>query len=162
MRKKVMLMNKTEDLIEWLKGVAKEHNITVLTESQWPSDWVPQSQIELRCVWYNPNWFPACERPLTLAHEIGHILSGDEVSLSCNYCSVNEKAESDGDLIAIMLLLDYCRTHDITFETKQQLIEAFRIPISMTESVDRATNFTLFAMRKKYRELAISSTDVFI
>ena len=140
-----MLMNKTEDLIEWLKGVAKEHNITVLTESQWPSDWVP-----------------ACERPLTLAHEIGHILSGDEVSLSCNYCSVNEKAESDGDLIAIMLLLDYCRTHDITFETKQQLIEAFRIPISMTESVDRATNFTLFAMRKKYRELAISSTGVFI
>lgn len=55
-----MLMNKMEDLIEWLKGVAKEHNITVLTESQWPSDWVPQSQIELRCVWYNPNWFPAC------------------------------------------------------------------------------------------------------
>ena len=157
-----MLMNKMEDLIEWLKGVAKEHNITVLTESQWPSDWVPQSQIELRCVWYNPNWFPACERPLTLAHEIGHILSGDEVSLRCNYCSVNEKAESDGDLIAIMLLLDYCRTHDITFETKQQLIEAFRIPISMTESVDRATNFTLFAMRKKYRELAISSTGVFI
>lgn len=61
-----------------------------------------------------------------------------------------------------MLLLDYCRTHDITFETRQQLIEAFRIPISMTESVDRATNFTLFAMRKKYRELAISSTGVFI
>ena len=40
MRKKVTLMNKMEDLIEWLKGVAKEHNITVLTESQWPSDWV--------------------------------------------------------------------------------------------------------------------------
>ncbi|MCR1879136.1 hypothetical protein [Limosilactobacillus reuteri] len=155
-------MNEMEDLIEWLRGVAAENNITISVENQWPSDWVPQSQNEMRHIWYNPNWLPIRERPLTLAHEIGHILSGDEVSFSCNYCSINEKAEGDGDLIAIMLLLDYCRTHDITFETKQQLIEAFQIPTSMTESVDRATNFKLFAMRKKYRELAISSTGVFI
>ena len=26
-------MNKMEDLIEWLKGVAKEHNITVLLKA---------------------------------------------------------------------------------------------------------------------------------
>ncbi|MBB1095221.1 ImmA/IrrE family metallo-endopeptidase [Limosilactobacillus agrestis] len=155
-------MNDMEDLIEWLRGVATEHNITVFTESQWPSNWVPQSQIEMRCVWYNPNWFPACERPLTLAHEIGHILSGDGPSNSCNYCSVNEKAESNGDLIAIMLLLKYCRTHDITFETKQQLIEAFKIPTSMVKSVDRATDYTLYSMRKKYSELAATSTGVFI
>ena len=155
-------MNEMEDLIEWLRGVAAENNITISTENQWPSDWVPQSQNEMRHIWYNPNWLPTRERPLTLAHEIGHILSGDDVSLSCNACTVNEKAEGDGDLIAVMLILKYCRTHNITFETKQQLVDAFKIPASMIKSVDRATNYTLFAMRKRYYELAASSTGVFI
>lgn len=155
-------MNEMEDLIEWLRGVAAENNITISTENQWSSDWVPQSQIELRRVWYNPNWLPAYERPLTLAHEIGHILSDDAAKINCNHCSVSEKAEGDGDLIAVLLILKYCQTHDITFETRQQLIEAFKIPASMVKSVDRATNFTLFTMRKRYHELAASSTGVFI
>lgn len=43
-------MNEMEDLIEWLRGVAAENNITISTENQWSSDWVPQSQIELRRV----------------------------------------------------------------------------------------------------------------
>ena len=31
-------MNEMEDLIEWLRGVAAENNITISTENQWPSD----------------------------------------------------------------------------------------------------------------------------
>ncbi len=36
-------MNEMEDLIEWLRGVAAENNITISTENQWPSDWVVSS-----------------------------------------------------------------------------------------------------------------------
>lgn len=142
MAKEILLMyNAMDDLIDWLFDFAKKKNIAIIVEDDWHSDWPSQAQKDFRCVMYNPNWLPVCERPVSLAHEIGHVLADDPVDSKVFSNVVKEKAEDSGNQYAVLLLLEYCRTHDITFETKAQLAECFRIPSNMMHNVDRAITY---------------------
>ena len=127
------LMN---DLIDWLLSIASKHDIRVKIEDNWQSNWPSQGSASFKLILYNPNWLPVYERPISLAHEIGHVLSKCEDPNPITAYSVDEKIEDIGNEIAVHLILDYCKQNDISFESKQQLIDAFDIPYYMTHNLD--------------------------
>ena len=63
----------------------------------------------------NMNWHNQNELPFQLAHEIGHMLNGDEGVLYYSSYSSHSKIERSADDTAIDLLFKYCLdTNDVT------------------------------------------------
>ena len=63
------------DVVDWLLGVCKELNIKVMVSPSWLNDWPSRSLASLKLIYYNPNWNPRYELPISLAHEIGHVIT---------------------------------------------------------------------------------------
>lgn len=124
------------DVVDWLLGVCKKLNIKVMVSPSWLNDWPSRSLASLRLIYYNPNWNPRYELPISLAHEMGHVITKSPDYNQLNAEAFNLKIEDAADVIAIQLILKYINLHDLRFETEMQLAEAFAIPDYMLHDLD--------------------------
>lgn len=126
------------EVIDWLLEKCRELKIKVINSSEWPKDWPSRSLAILRIIYYNPNWKSSHELPISLAHEMGHVITQSPEFNSLNAESINLKIEDKANLVAIQLILKYIQLHDLNFETEIQLAEAFAIPDYMFHELDFA------------------------
>lgn len=142
-----------DDIIDWLLSKCKSLNVDVMIQSDWPSSWPSQGSGDLGLILYNPNWEPAIERPITLAHEIGHVVSNDPARNPLNSYSVNEKIEDGANIIAMELILQYIQSNDLSFDNRQQLSDTFAIPCSMLNDLNKAIRLLKASQNKHSSKL---------
>lgn len=143
-----------DDLIEYLFDVMKEKHINYRIGNDWHKDWPSAANPDINLVIYNPNWEPIYERPVQLAHEIGHVLAHHPCKNQCETVNVDDRYEEEAHEIALRLILDYIADNDIKFETKQQLIDYFGIPDNMLYPLDRllsTQHYDIFEYHYPYR-----------
>lgn len=145
-----MYDDQLDDLIDWLYKKAKSFEIKVLIGYNWDSDWPSQADTQNKIIFYNPNWLPKNERPFTLAHEIGHVIAQSPNYNTLNSRCFNQKIESEANLIAIQLILEYIKLNDLSFETEEQIAETFAIPDSMISDLNKAIQLTSMDSRTRY------------
>lgn len=145
-----MYDDQLDDLIDWLYKKAKSLEIKVLIGYNWDSDWPSQADTQNKIIFYNPNWLPKNERPFTLAHEIGHVIAQSPNYNTLNSGCFNQKIESEANLIAIQLILEYIKLNDLSFETEEQIAETFAIPDSMISDLNKAIQLTSMDSRTRY------------
>ena len=67
-----------DSLIEWLVNYAFDHNIGVVLTPALQPHTPSTSDGTTRLVVINMNWYRKTEIPFALAHEIGHVINGDQ------------------------------------------------------------------------------------
>ncbi|MBB1063162.1 ImmA/IrrE family metallo-endopeptidase [Limosilactobacillus fastidiosus] len=131
-----MYNTQMNDVVDWLLKLCKNLNIKVTLSPSWLSNWPSRSLASLRLIYYNPNWNPRYELPISLAHEMGHVITESPDYNQLNSEVFNLKVEDAADVIAIQLILKYINLHDLHFETETQLAETFAIPYYMLHDLD--------------------------
>lgn len=83
----------------------------------------------------NMNWHNQNELPFQLAHEIGHMLNGDEGILYYSSYSSRSKIERNADNKAIDLLFSYCLNMDEVTINYNDFMKYYGIPNYLEENV---------------------------
>lgn len=117
-----------DELMTWLSNYGFDQQIGFIFTHNLAPDTPSQSDGTNRLVVLNMEWFPHYELPFALAHEIGHILNGDQGINK--YCAetVGTKKEYQANLTGIRLLLKYCDLHDINIDNPVNFCENFGVP----------------------------------
>ncbi len=115
-------------------GYAYDHHISVELHKEWSADWPSVSYPSHNLVVANLNSVRSKEQTFMVAHEIGHVLNGDEDGL-LYMSNSREKSEQerDADRTAIRVLLRLCQQeddYDATFFNSAQFMESLMIPAS--------------------------------
>lgn len=116
------------DLIRWLINWAFDHDIGVTITSDLPADLPHCASAKRRSILINRNYGNPAELPFAFAHELGHVLNGDDGIRYYQSASVHNKCEYQANLAGIRLLLKYCRTNDISVDNPVSFCERFGIP----------------------------------
>lgn len=125
------------DIITYLLNFAFDRGIEIVWTDKLkptaPSCAVPKDNKII----INGQWHDANELPFQIAHEIGHMLNGDEgVLYYSSYCS-HSKIEANADIKAIDLLLDYCFLNDKQTENYSDFMYCYSVPSYLEEKVKR-------------------------
>lgn len=116
-----------DDVLAWLSNYAMDHGIGIIFDKKLPPD-APSDSWEFPPIAIiNSNWYNKNELPFITAHEICHVLYGS-AEYYHSACRGMESGESDANLGAIKLLLQYARETDMHFATYYQFANAFCIP----------------------------------
>lgn len=83
----------------------------------------------------NMNWHDKNELPFQIAHEIGHMLNGDEGILYYSSYSSRSKIERSADDKAIDLLFSYCLDMDKVTTNYSDFMEYYGIPNYLEQNV---------------------------
>ena len=116
------------ELMEWLANYAFEHGIGYILTNQLAPDTPSSSDGAHRLVIINMNWKFPKESPFSFAHEIGHVLNGDQGKNYFNANSLDLKTEYQANLTGIKILKDFCENHDISISNPIKFCEVFGIP----------------------------------
>lgn len=93
------------DLIEYLEKYAAEQNIDCIWCDTCP-DYIPCSSTKDRVIFMNINWRYPLNLPFAFAHEIGHVVHGDQHTTAKT--KLAKKQEKAADLYAVGLIWGYC------------------------------------------------------
>ncbi|MCI7647005.1 MAG: ImmA/IrrE family metallo-endopeptidase [Lactobacillus johnsonii] len=116
------------NLINWLMNYCFDHDIGACLTNELPDDVGGKSYvIPADLVVINNRWHNELEIPFIFAHEIGHVLYGS-AEYYHSACRGTELGESDANLGAIKLLLQYAQETDMHFDTYYNFADAFGIP----------------------------------
>ncbi|MCI6883353.1 MAG: ImmA/IrrE family metallo-endopeptidase [Lactobacillus johnsonii] len=116
------------NLINWLMNYCFDHDIGACLTNELPDEIGGKSYvIPADLVVVNNNWHNELEIPFIFAHEIGHIQTGIPCSYHASISNI-DKGESDANLGAIKLLLQYAQETDMHFDTYYNFADAFGIP----------------------------------
>lgn len=128
-----------EDLIQWLLNYSWNQGIGIEVVPYMDPDDPSVCFEQPKLIIYNENWHKTFEKPLMLAHEIGHIICGDAV---CYHGNHNGKMSEEcaANKFAIKLLGQYCKENDIYFESAYQFAESFGIPNKCFYLIEEALN----------------------
>lgn len=119
-----------DSLIEWLVNYAFDHNIgVVLTPALQP--YTPStSDGTTRLVVINMNWHRKTEIPFALAHEIGHVINGDQ-GVHAYTATLKTKEEYAANVTGIRLIKDYCLRNEMRFDNYVVFCQQFGIPLEL-------------------------------
>ncbi|MEE5987228.1 ImmA/IrrE family metallo-endopeptidase [Ligilactobacillus equi] len=120
--------------MDFLLRKCKETDIRVIFEDRLSPDTPSCASIANRCIVFNTNWHRQTELPFQFAHEVAHILYGDETDLFFYHANFNghSKIEHQANSGAIRLLLEYLENNDIPTSA----ISNFGIPNSLESLVE--------------------------
>ena len=123
-----MIIN--NDAVTYLMNLAMENNISVLFKNLSPITPPASSPINKR-IFMNTNWHNSNDIPIQLAHELGHILNGDE-NQACLYYSpsrngIEGKANKTGIKLLMKPYLDSKEKEDVS---SADFMTIFHLPIS--------------------------------
>lgn len=124
-----------DNVINYLLNYATKHNIRYkLTEalpSSFPSCAFPKSRrVMINMKWRNPH-----ELPFQIAHELGHVLNGDNGVRYYESFPTRSKTEYQANLTGIRLLLKFCADNDINVDNPLSFAERFGIPEYLENAV---------------------------
>lgn len=113
------------------------HHIRVILSSE-PGPYTPSvTHTKSRTIIINTNWHDKRQIPLQLAHEMGHIINGDQATRPLYFSMMQSDYTSElaANRTAIKLLLPfYLRDKSIENVNSQDFMDAFSVP-SHLESV---------------------------
>lgn len=72
------------EISSYLEKIAFDHNINVIWSGKLSSETPPGCSLHYRNIVMNLNWHRPAEVSFQLAHEISHILNGDETDICFN------------------------------------------------------------------------------
>lgn len=133
-----MCNKQMDSLIDWLLKFCNDLHIMVIDSSTWSNNWPSRSLASLKLIYYNSNWNPSYELPMSLAHEMGHVITKSPDYNPLNTGAFNLKIENRANLVAAQLILKYIRLHDLCFETEMQLAKTIVIHNEMLMKLDIA------------------------
>lgn len=124
-------------LIKYLWNVAFDNGISIVWTDQLAPDKPSCAMPNQNTIIVNNRWHNQDEIPFQLAHEIGHMLNGDEGALY--YCSPasHTKVECGANDKAIDLILDYCAINEKSTDNYADFMHYYGIPSSLEENVKR-------------------------
>lgn len=99
------------DIKDYLYNICNKENIRVVWLENLSPYTPPSASFEHRCIVMNPNWHNKFEFTFQLAHEMAHILRGDEIDVCFYDTSFTNKSgiEYKTNLMAVKLLTPfYC------------------------------------------------------
>lgn len=123
--------------IDFLCRKCKENNIRVVFENRLDPDTPSSASITNRCIVVNTNWHSKDEVPFQFAHEISHILDGDDCDLSFYHATAtrHSKIEYAANTGAIKLVLEYMSLNDISV-VGTTFMDKFGIPNVLINAVE--------------------------
>ena len=120
-----------DDLTKYLINYAFDHGIGVVLTNQLPAELPSAASFQRRKVLINMNWQPKTEIPFIMAHEIAHVLNGDDGTRYYESATIHSKVEYQANLTAVEILLNYCHNLDIEASNPVHLCENFGIPTAL-------------------------------
>ncbi|NVY96622.1 ImmA/IrrE family metallo-endopeptidase [Lactobacillus sp. DCY120] len=124
-----------DDLITYLLNYAFDHGYGSEILNDAPADWPSVASPELKLVFINLNWCRPREIPFQIAHEIGHLLSGDVCQQNDLY-HLQLQVENRADLQAIKILRQYCQDCAIEITNPLVFAQQFGIPYRLYNLVE--------------------------
>lgn len=100
-----------------------------------PSFSLPQS----KRVFVNMNWQNKKELPFIAAHELGHVLNGDNTQKLLYYTTsaTKIKIEYEANKTGIDLLLKFCESADLMYDNYLTFMDDFGVPKTLTTLVKK-------------------------
>lgn len=134
-----------DDAVKYLLNFAMTNSIGFEIVPEMKPDSPSFAVADKRFMVINPNWYNKHELPFQIAHEIGHILNGDAGVLYYSSPASNIKIESDANITAIDLLIDYCKSIGIYHVDVYRFMERFALPSNVkTTVIDRLENKVIY------------------
>lgn len=128
------------DVMTYLINLGFDHGISTTLTDKLPSDFPSSSSLKKQKVIINMNWKNCHEIPFILAHELGHLLNGDNGINYYESGTIHNKTEFQANKTAIVLLVNYCNQNDINFDNPVQFCEQFGIPSELEYVVSMLLN----------------------
>lgn len=119
------------DIKDYLYNICSKENIRVVWLENLSPYTPPSASFEHRCIVMNPNWHNKFEFTFQLAHEMAHILRGDEIDVCFYDTSFKNKSgiEYKTNLMAIKLLTPfYCGETEKEDANVYNFMDSYCIP----------------------------------
>lgn len=133
------------DIKDYLYNICNKENIRVVWLENLSPYTPPSASFEHRCIVMNPNWHNKFEFTFQLAHEMAHILRGDETDVCFYDTSFKNKTgiEYETNLVAVRLLVPfYCSDTEIRDISVYDFLNSYCIPHYLADVVkNEITNF---------------------
>lgn len=123
-----------DEIITWLLNYAFEHGIGVVTTTDLSPDIPSTAFAAERKILINLKWKNPAEIPFSIAHEIGHILNGDDGKFMLTSVA-HSKAEHDANIVAFQILREWAESHDVDVSEPYLFMSCFAIPCKLSDQV---------------------------
>lgn len=130
-----------DDIISWLANYAFDHGIGVTMSTDLSPDCPSFALANPKNIVINLNWCPRAEIPFSMAHEIGHVINGDNGHYQLTSVA-HSKAEHDANLVAFQILREWAESHDVDVSEPYLFMSCFAIPGKLSDQV--AEDFTRY------------------
>lgn len=123
-----------DDIISWLANYAFDHGIGVTMSTDLSPDCPSFALANPKNIVINLNWSPRAEIPFSMAHEIGHVINGDNGHYQLTSVA-HSKAEHDANIIAFQILREWAESHDVAVSEPYLFMSCFAIPCNLSDQV---------------------------
>ena len=123
-----------EEIVNWLLSYAYDHGIGVVVFHRAPNIPSMASKPD-NMIAINMSWEPKSEIPFSIAHEIGHIISGDNGHFLPTKAAQTQ-AERRANRQAVKILMEWADTHDVEIDTSQRFAECFSVPSTLSDCIN--------------------------
>ncbi|CAJ1187225.1 hypothetical protein CPR19092_LGOLGGFK_01047 [Companilactobacillus paralimentarius] len=128
----------------YLMNIALDNNISVVFFDTLDPYTPPATDIEARCIAMNSRWHNKSEIPFQLAHELGHILSGQQSTKILYFTPYKYGMELEANEYAISLLLPmYLEDKNKEDINVHRFMDTFSIPYHLEDVVIQEINSVL-------------------
>lgn len=140
-----------EDVLDYLLSICKKKHIKCFWPSSLDPHTPPTALPSKRRIVMNPNWHNQIAIPFQLAHEMAHILNGDDTNWIRYYQGTyrgESKLEYNTNKTAIRILLSYFGTDDIVYNPIS-FMNSFAIPSYLGSAVSEELGAYCCGVRDK-------------
>lgn len=123
-----------DDIISWLANYAFDHGIGVTMSTDLSPNCPSFALANPKNIVINLNWSPRAEIPFSMAHEIGHVINGDNGHYQLTSVA-HSKAEHDANLVAFQILREWAESHDVDVSEPYLFMSCFAIPCKLSDQV---------------------------
>ena len=116
-----------DELMQSLTDYTWEHNIG-LDIGRFKPDFRSRAIPANNLIIINTSWKNRNEVPFSFAHEIGHIMNGDDGIRYYDSETIRDKSEFGANSFAIRYMLSFCEKHDLQFDNSMNFCQQFGIP----------------------------------
>lgn len=119
-----------------LMKYAYDHKITVILTNHFDGHTPSASRPDTKTIVVNTNWHEEKEIPFQMAHELGHVVNGDEGTLYYSSFSNKSKYERAANMTGLDILIPiYVDATGYTFNNVSPFMEQFGIPNYLLNAV---------------------------
>lgn len=128
-------MTKTDELITYLVNWGFDHGFGISFTDQLPASLAGFSSQKDKAVWINTRWRNKPEYGFVVAHELGHLIDGDEGINRYSSPSLSIKNEYAANVQAVRLIKGYADQQDVVITNCMGFCQAFGIPLAFTDLI---------------------------